>query len=117
MTEAITDTYTYDTKWLDKLTSYNNQSIVYDNVGNPVNYLGHNFEWSFGRQLVKFDDNVYTYNEDGTTTLHFFYDSNDEVAGFTYNGSDYFYVKNASRDIVGISDAAGNLIASYTYDP
>ncbi len=96
-----------------------------------------------GRQLATFGDISYTYNEDGirtsktsngvTTkfyldgtriieqtdgviTLHFFYDSNSEVIGFRYNGSDYFYVKNAMGDVVGIADISGNLIASYTYD-
>lgn len=68
MIEANTDTYVYDDTWKDKLVSYNGESIVYDNVRNPTEYLGHNLEWSFGRQLVKFDDNVYTYNEDGIRT-------------------------------------------------
>lgn len=112
-------------------------------VGNPTEYLGHNLEWSFGRQLTKFDTNTYTYNEDGirtsktvntvtttyyldganiieqrdgTNTLHFYYDSNDEVIGFTYNEADYFYVKNAMRDIIGIVDNSGNLVVSYAYD-
>ncbi len=135
--------YVYDTQWKDKLISYNGQSISYDVVGNPTEYLGHNLEWSFGRQLTKFDTNTYTYNEDGirtsktvggitttyyldgtniieqndgTNTLHFHYDSNDEVIGFTYNEADYFYVKNSMSDIIGIVDDSGNLIVSYAYD-
>lgn len=144
MIENGTDNYVYDETWKDQLISYNGQIIIYDAVGNPTNYMGNALTWTMGRQLASFGDISYTYNEDGirtsktsngittkfyldetniieqtdgTATLHFYYDSNDEVVGFTYNGSDYFYVKNASRDIVGISDAAGNLIASYTYDP
>ena len=140
---AQTVEYVYDTQWKDKLISYNGQSISYDTVGNPTEYLGHNLEWSFGRQLTKFDTNTYTYNEDGirtsktvdgvtttyyldgtniieqsdgTNTLHFYYDSNDEIIGFTYNGADYFYVKNAMSDIIGIVDNSGNLITSYAYD-
>ncbi len=141
--ETVTDNYAYDTVWLDKLTSYNGQTITYDAVGNPIEYLGHNLEWSFGRQLTKFDTNTYTYNEDGirtsktvggitttyyldgtniieqndgTNTLHFHYDSNDEVIGFTYNEADYFYVKNSMSDIIGLVDDGGNLIVSYVYD-
>ena len=54
---------------------------------------------------------------DGTTTLHFYYDSNDEIIGFEYNSDNYYYVKNATGDVVGIADSDGNIVASYTYDP
>ena len=152
---AQTVEYVYDTQWKDKLISYNGQSISYDVVGNPVEYLGDKLTWTMGRQLAEYrntngtieeDDDIiysYTYNEDGirtsktvnnvTTTyyldgtniieqitgdtvLHFHYDSNDEIIGFTYNEADYFYVKNAMSDIIGIVDDSGNLIASYVYD-
>ncbi|MDO4364418.1 MAG: RHS repeat-associated core domain-containing protein, partial [Clostridia bacterium] len=141
---ANTDTYDYDKNWEDKLIKYNGQSITYDAVGNPVEYLGNTLTWSMGRQLATFGNNTYTYNEDGirtsktvnnvtttyylngtniieqiagNTVLHFYYDSNDEVIGFEYNSDNYYYVKNAMGDILGIADSAGNLIASYTYDP
>ncbi len=143
-TEVDSKVYKYeDEVWADKLTEYDEIGIEYDVVGNPIEYLGHNLEWSFGRQLTKFDTNTYTYNEDGirtsktvngvTTTyyldgtniieqitsdtvLHFYYDSNDEIIGFTYDEADYFYVKNAMSDIIGIVDDSGNLITSYAYD-
>lgn len=54
---------------------------------------------------------------DGTTTLHFFYDSNGEIIGFRYNGNDYFYVKNAMSDIIAITDSNKNIVAEYRYDP
>ncbi len=121
----------------------NGQTITYDAVGNPINYMGNALTWTMGRQLASFGDISYTYNEngirtsktsngvttrfyfdgtniieqtDGTTTLYFFYDSVGEIIGFKYNGNNYLYVKNSMGDIVGIADAAGNLIASYTYD-
>lgn len=141
--ETVTDSYVYDTKWEDKLTSYNGQSITYDAVGNPVEYLGNTLTWSMGRQLVTFGNNTYTYNEDGirtsktvgnalttfyldsaniieqitgNTVLHFYYDSYNEIIGFEYGDNNYYYVKNAMSDVIGISDATGNLIASYSYD-
>lgn len=141
--EANTDTYVYDETWKDKLISYNGKSITYDTVGNPTNYMGNALTWTMGRQLASFGSNTYTYNEngirtsktvnnvtttyyldgtniieqsDGTNTLHFYYDGNDEIIGFTYNEADYFYVKNAMSDIIGIVDDSGNLITSYTYD-
>jgi len=142
--ENGTDTYAYDETWKDKLISYNGQSITYDAVGNPTNYMGNALTWTMGRQLASFGSNTYTYNEegirtsktvngvkttfllngyniieqtDGTTTLHFFYDSNGEVIGFRYNGNDYFYVKNAMSDIVVVTDSNKNIVAEYRYDP
>lgn len=141
--EANTDTYVYDETWKDKLISYNGQTITYDAVGNPTNYMGNTLTWTMGRQLASFGGISYTYNEDGirtsktsngvttrfyfdgtniieqtdgTTTLYFFYDSVGEIIGFKYNGNNYLYVKNSMGDIVGIADADGNLIASYKYD-
>ncbi|MCM1365330.1 MAG: hypothetical protein NC215_10165, partial [Ruminococcus sp.] len=143
-TEKASDTYSYDVVWKDKLTSYNGQEIIYDDSGNPTSYLGHNLTWTMGRQLASFDDISYTYNEngirtskisngvttkfylngtdiieqtDGTTTLHFYYDSKNELIGFNYADNDYFYVKNSMSDITDIVDNDGNIIASYMYDP
>ncbi len=141
--DSNTDTYVYDEKWKDELVSYNGQSIAYDAIGNPINYMGSTLTWTMGRQLASFGDISYTYNEDGirtsktlnnvttkfyvdnaniieqtngTTTLYFFYDGNGEIVGFKYNNNDYIYIKNAMNDIVGIADSSGNLIASYRYD-
>ena len=138
------DTYAYDETWKDKLISYNGHTITYDAVGNPTNYMGNALTWTMGRQLASFGSNTYTYNEDGirtsktvngvktaflldgynvieqidgTTTLHFFYDSNGEVIGFRYNGNDYFYVKNVMGDIIAITDSNKNIVAEYRYDP
>jgi RHS repeat-associated protein len=43
-------------------------------------------------------------------------DGNGETVGFNHNGTQYFYIKNAQSDIVGITDASGNLKVNYTYD-
>ena len=152
--ETKNDVYAYDETWKDKLTSYNGQTISYDDSGNPMSYLGHNLTWTMGRQLATFDEISYTYNEDGLrtsktvngkktqyyydgtrliqqydgdNTLHFTYDRNGEVIGFTHfcltTGVDdpvmteYFYLKNVQGDIVGITDVRGNIKARYTYDP
>ena len=142
--EANTDTYVYDETWKDKLISYNGQSITYDVVGNPTNYMGNDLTWTMGRQLATFGDISYTYNESGirtsktsngvttkfyldgtniieqtdeTITLYFFYDSTGEVVGFKYNGNNYIYVKNVQGDIVAITDISGNIVTEYSYDP
>ncbi len=106
--------------------------------------MGNALTWTMGRQLASFGSNTYTYNEDGirtsktannvrttflldgynvieqtggTTTLHFFYDSNGEIIGFRYDGNDYFYVRNAMSDIIAITDSNKNIVAEYRYDP
>ena len=61
-------------QWPDQLTSYDGNSITYDEVGNPITYWnGMQFQWANGRQLGKItlDDNsevIYTYNKDGFRT-------------------------------------------------
>ena len=43
--------YTYgNNEWPDQLTTYNGQTITYDNSGNPLSYVnGLEFTWSRGR--------------------------------------------------------------------
>ena len=150
ITPENTITYTYrDSNWADKLTSYNGQDIVYDAVGNPLEYKGWKFDWSRGRRLSKalnlsYGINVsYEYDENGTrtqkivngiqtnfitsgikilaqktdnSTIIWQIDGNGNTVGFNYNGTSYFYVKNAQEDIIGIANASGNMVANYTYD-
>ena len=50
----IVKSYSYDdSEWKDLLTSFNGQTITYDQIGNPLTYRdGFNFTWSNGRQLT-----------------------------------------------------------------
>ena len=63
--------YSYgDTSWKDLLAGFNNQTITYDNIGNPLTYRdGFGFTWSSGRQLTGVTKNTnsisYLYNADG----------------------------------------------------
>ncbi len=59
--------YTYDSVWKDKLTSYGDTDITYDNIGNPLTIGDKSFTWS-GRQLE-------TYTQ-GNKTIEFEYDEN-----------------------------------------
>lgn len=60
-----------DLTWLDKLTSFNGQTITYDNIGNPVS-VGANItlNWINGRELATYNDSSknltvsYKYDED-----------------------------------------------------
>ena len=56
----------------------------------------------------------------GNENLHFYYDSNDEITGFSRDDGTkvtyYSYVKNIQGDIIEIIDENGNSIATYSYD-
>ena len=135
-----------DESWKDLLTSFNGQAITYDEIGNPLTYRGMNMEWKGGRRLASITKDgfsaSYEYNTDGIRTqktvndvttkyylngssvlrqvtgddvLEFFYDANG-VVGFYYNNTPYYYLKNIQGDVIGILDADGTQVVSYTYD-
>jgi YD repeat-containing protein len=52
----------------------------------------------------------------GNDILYFYYDSDNTLLGFDYNGAKYLYVKNLQGDIVGIVDNTGALVVEYAYD-
>ena len=51
----------------------------------------------------------------GNNVLVYLYAA-DGLAGFQYNGVNYYYLKNGQGDVVGILDSSGTLVAKYTYD-
>ena len=135
-----------DASWKDLLTAFNGQSITYDAIGNPLSYRGMTLSWAGGRRLASVSKEglsaSYVYNSGGIRTqktvngvttnyyldgnsilrqvtgndvLEFFYDANG-VLGFYYNNTPYYYLKNLQGDIVGILDANGTQVVSYTYD-
>ena len=138
------DVYTYDNaKWKDLLTKVGNQTISYDNQGNPISYLGHTLTWEKGRQLKSFDTNTYTYNANGIRTsktingvkhsyvldgtkilketwgnnvLIPLYDNEDGICGIEYNGNAFYFVRNQQNDVIAITDKDGETVARYTYD-
>ena len=59
--------YDYNEVWKDKLDSFGNTAITYDNIGNPLTIGDKSFTWS-GRQLE-------TYTQ-GNKTIEFEYDEN-----------------------------------------
>ena len=71
------------------------------------------------------EDGVILSQTDGTTAMLFQYDSNGTLAGFTHITKDenqndivnqYYYITNQMGDVCGITDASGNLLATYKYD-
>ncbi len=91
-----------------------------------------------GTELISYDYNIdgqrvkktvngvtteYFYNgsilagqKKGDDVLIFMYDNNGDIFGFTYNGTPYYYVKNAQNDVFLIVDENGYAQVLYQYD-
>lgn len=135
-----------DETWHELLTEYDGQEISYDAIGNMTSDGKWTYTWQHGRQLASMTDGStiidYFYNADGlrlgkridntivdyfyvgdklvemtqgSDTLHFTYDAAG-ASTVTYNGTTYYYLKNAQGDIVGIVNTSGTVVVSYTYD-
>ncbi len=65
-----TQTFTYgDSDWSDKLTAIDNNTITYDDMGNPLSYDGWTYVWEAGQQLKRMTKNGsvidYKYDDNG----------------------------------------------------
>lgn len=148
-TPTATISYGYtDTNWNDKLTSYNGNTISYDNIGNMTAFNGRNFTWHAGRQLsgtngTGLDTTSYKYNDsgyrtqktvgsvvtnytlvedrvtaetNGTDTIYYRYDGNNDLISMNLNGTEYFHLRNLQNDIIALLDDSGAIVVEYQYD-
>ena len=92
ISETVTDSngttsneYEYNnSNWGDVLTSYNGQSITYDEIGNPLTYRdGMSMTWKNGRQLATLTN--------GDTSISYGYDSDSVRTTKAVNGVKYTY--------------------------
>ena len=51
----------------------------------------------------------------GSMSLHFTYDELGPMS-VTYDGAEYFYLKNAQGDVTGLVNSSGTQVVAYTYD-
>lgn len=69
-----TNTFEYKNSWKDQLSKYNNISISYDSIGNPISIGENTLEWQNGRELKKYQNNLknliidYEYDYSGIRT-------------------------------------------------
>ncbi|SHJ09847.1 RHS repeat-associated core domain-containing protein [Clostridium amylolyticum] len=146
-TETSVNSYTYDSNWKDKLTSYNGKAITYDEIGNPKTYNNYTYTWERGRALKSISGNglsaSYKYNDEGiriektvnnvntkyylsgdkvvfedngTDKIYYTYEAAGQLASMNLNGVEYYYIRNAQGDVIGLFDKNGVTVASYTYD-
>ena len=83
--------------------SYNSDGL---RVSKIVNGVKTEYVWD-GSSLIG--------QKTGNNVLVYLYAA-DGLAGFQYNGVNYYYLKNGQGDVVGILNSSGTLVAKYTYD-
>lgn len=121
-------------------------TFSYDELGNPTEYKGQDFEWTRGRMLssgsqrgnnftYKYDANNLRYEKtvNGTRTQYYYNGERlqgekrgnkviyyfyglEGVAGMVYDGAYYFFEKNIVGDVIGIYSSNHTKVASYDYD-
>ena len=114
ISETVTDSngttsnaYEYNnSNWGDVLTSYNGQSITYDEIGNPLTYRdGMSMTWKNGRQLATLTN--------GDTSISYGYDSGSVRTTKTVNGVKYTYAYLNGQHMY---ETRGDAKFYYSYD-
>lgn len=112
-------------------TSYDGNTYTWQNgrqlskiskEGNSIEYKyndsGIRTEKTVNGQTTKYylEGDKVIYETTGTKTIYYTYDSSNNLVGFKYNNTQYYYIRNSQQDIVGILDNNLTQVVSYTYD-
>ena len=105
--DSRVNTYGYDdANWGDKLTSYNGETITYDEIGNPLSYRdGMEMTWLNGRKLTTL--------QSGNDSISYKYDSNGVRTSKTVNGVEYTYEYLNGKLM---HETRGEKVFDYCYD-
>ena len=105
--DSRVNTYGYDdSNWGDKLTSYNGETITYDEIGNPLSYRdGMTMTWLNGRKLTTL--------QSGNDSISYKYDSNGVRTSKTVNGVEYTYEYLNGKLM---HETRGEKVFDYCYD-
>ena len=57
-----------------------------------------------------------TLEESGSDKIYYTYDATGHLTSMNLNGAEYFYVRNAQGDVIGLIDSDGVRVVSYAYD-
>ncbi len=133
-TATGTISYAYDSQWKDKLVSYNGQSITYNSIGNPINYMGATLTWE-GRNLksyekgskklqFEYDENGMRYRttvtNSGSTSYYDYVWDSDKLVSMVYTSGNTSqtakYLYGSSDEVIGIVITdSNNSISTYYY--
>ena len=64
----------------------------------------------------EYDGGNLIYEKSNDNTIFYLYDENKELYGYILNGSKYFYIKDWFKNILGVIDQNGTVVAQYNYD-
>ena len=105
--DSRVNAYGYDdSNWGDKLTSYNGETITYDEIGNPLSYRdGMTMTWLNGRKLTTL--------QSGNDSISYKYDSNGVRTSKTVNGVEYTYEYLNGKLM---HETRGEKVFDYCYD-
>ena len=105
-TLVLTDSYAYGNTWKDQMTSYNGSTVTYDDMGNPLTYLGMKLSWEKGRELVQVE-------KDGNTTRYVYDSDGRRIQKTGKDGTTHYYL-NGSAVIAQKTDAGERM--DFLYD-
>ena len=72
---------------------------------------------NYGNATYYLDGDKVIYEETGDNLLFYTYDEAGQLIGLNHNNQQYYYIRNAQGDIIGILDEdLEQIIVSYTYD-
>ncbi len=141
---GVVTAYGYE-EGTDRLTSYGEENIEYDGMGNPTSYRGVTATWEKGRQLKSMADETgtVTFGYDvfglrnqktaGGETTNYVYENgkllrqttgsevmtfiygSEGIIGFRLGTVKYLYRKNIFGDVEEIYDESGTLVGKYSY--
>ena len=105
--------YTYGNSWKDLLTQYNDTSITYDNIGNPLTIGNDTLTWINGRSLSSYTKgNVtteYKYNIDGIriskkigNVEHTYFTEGNNIVFEKIGNSMIYYIRNTDGELLGL---------------
>jgi len=83
---------------------YNDEGIRIEKTVNNVKT-----KYYLSGDKVVFEDN-------GTDKIYYTYEAAGQLASMNLNGVEYYYIRNAQGDVIGLFDKNGVTVASYTYD-
>ena len=110
------DTYTYDNaNYKDQLTKFNNDTITYDGIGNPLKIGNTTYNWSNGRELQSISNtnlNVsYKYDRNGIRTKKIL---NNEEISYCLENTSIVIEKHKDYMLYFLRDDSNNLLG-FTY--
>lgn len=89
----------------------------YDQEGNRTSKtLSNGYTSYFTFDGILYGEKTQSFDTGDSSYIHYYYDDNDRIYGFSYNGTQYYYQFNLQGDVTGIYDSDGQLVVEYKYD-